>query len=118
MSHNAIQRRSLVTLVCRQQYRSHPNHRPAVPHPRISLVSTRLCHSCWFERAAEEVIECFCRGFPPEGLTGPCVEFGGDVVEVVSREHRQVSAFGKVLTQQSFVFSLVPRCHGECGSQK
>jgi transposase len=36
MSHNAIEPRSTVTLVCRQQQRSHPKHRPAVPNPRIS----------------------------------------------------------------------------------
>ncbi|ESY91649.1 hypothetical protein X738_28705 [Mesorhizobium sp. LNHC209A00] len=26
--------------------------------------------------------------------------------------------FGEVLTQQPLVFSLMPRCHGLCGSQK
>ena len=39
------------------------------------------------------------RCLPAQRLTGPAVEVGRDVVEVVSGKHRQIGALGKVLTQ-------------------
>ncbi len=62
----------------------------------------------------------------PEPFTGSVVELSGDPVQVLGAVHRQVGAFRKVLAQQAvevlvraaLKFSFVPRCQGECGSQK
>jgi hypothetical protein len=55
--------------------------------------------------------------FQPRDLSRPSVEFGGDLIEVVVGEAGKVGA-GAGGGAAALVFSLVPRCQGECGSQK
>ena len=65
------------------------------------------------------VIECLGRGSPAQGLAGPGVEGcrdGREVPEPLCCD-RSVP-FGKYWRSRPLVFSLVPRCHGLCGSQK
>src|SRR5450756_2168822 len=58
-------------------------------------------------------------GFEPvTGLSGSAVELQGDGVEVVLGVLGQVGALGEVLAQEPVGVLVVPRCHGECGSQK
>jgi len=57
-------------------------------------------------------------GPPPQGLARAVVEFVLDVLEVFGGVDGEVRALGDVVPEQPIVFSLVPRCHGECGSQK
>ena len=52
----------------------------------------------------------FSGAFPPA--------FEGDRVKVVLIIAGQVGSFGEVLAEQALVFSFVPRCQGEWGSQK
>jgi len=55
--------------------------------------------------------------FQPRDLSRPSVEFGGDLIEIVVGEAGKVGA-GAGGGAAALVFSLVPRCQGECGSQK
>jgi hypothetical protein len=52
-----------------------------------------------------------------EAFAGSVVEFVGDAVEVELGEGGEVP-FGKYWRSSPLVFSLVPRCQGELGSQK
>jgi hypothetical protein len=53
-----------------------------------------------------------------EALAGSVVDLVGDVVEVGLAVDAQVGDFGKYWRRRPFMFSLVPRCQGEWGSQK
>jgi integrase len=63
------------------------------------------------------LVESFGWGFPAECLAGAGIEGGCDGGQVAGGVAAEVSALGEVLAEQA-VFSLVPRCHGECGSAK
>jgi len=58
------------------------------------------------------------RFLPSEGLAWPVVERVSDGLEVLGGPSRKVCAFGKYWRSRPLVFSLVGRCHGECGSAK
>ena len=55
---------------------------------------------------------------PVEGASGPGVESFGDGVAVGWASSRRSLPLGQYWRSSPLVFSLVPRCHGECGSQK
>ena len=53
-----------------------------------------------------------------EGLPGTSVETSLDATQLAGAYSREVAALRQVLARRPFVFSLLPRWHGECGSQK
>jgi hypothetical protein len=53
-----------------------------------------------------------------QALAGPVVELVGDRVELGFGDGGEVGALGKYWRSSPLVFSLEPRCHGACGSQK
>ena len=72
-----------------------------------------------FERLLQqELCELFCGLVEAEAVAGPVVELVGDAVEVELAVHGEVGALGKYRRSSPLVFSLLPRCHGACGSQK
>lgn len=62
--------------------------------------------------------ESFRRGAPSKDAPGPIVKLGGHLVEVGTGPDGSIRGLGKVLPQKPIVFSVVPRCQCECGSQK
>lgn len=68
------------------------------------------------ERAA--FVEDLGGSLPVEDLAGSAVEGGLDGQEVLQGPAGQVRALRKGWRSRPLVFSLVPRCHGECGSAK
>ena len=54
----------------------------------------------------------------PEAFAGSVVELIRDLVELGLAQLPQLSALGKYWRRSPLVFSLDPRCHGACGSQK
>ena len=64
-------------------------------------------------------VKSFRWGFECQSLPWPIVELTSHFVQMSLRMHRQVGPFREVLPEQTIlVFSLEPRCHGLCGSQK
>ena len=51
-------------------------------------------------------------------LVRAVVVFVGDGVQLFLAVVRQIGAFGQYWRTRPFLFSLLPRCHGLCGSQK
>lgn len=44
--------------------------------------------------------------------------YGASAADAPGAMNAEIGAFWKVLRSNPLVFSLVPRCHGLCGSQK
>lgn len=65
--------------------------------------------------ACHEHVQRLRRGSPPQRHPRPPVAFGGDHVEVVLGDLRQVHALGKDWRHNPLGFSLEPRCQGEGG---
>ena len=53
-----------------------------------------------------------------QGLARPAIDFVCNRVELLLAVAREIGALKQVLAHRPFVFSLLPRCHGLCGSQK
>ena len=77
--------------------------------PHKGAASTGRCNTS---------VESLCRCFKPQGFAWPFVELTRHFVQMSLRVYRHVGAFGEVLLSRPLVFSLEPRCHGLCGSQK
>jgi hypothetical protein len=58
-----------------------------------------------------------CSGSGGEHDAGPLVEFGSDGIQVAALCTDRLVCLGKYWRSRPLVFSLVGRCHGECGSQ-
>jgi hypothetical protein len=86
----------------------------AEPAAGCGLSSIGGCESA-DDTCHEELSHSLGRGLVTEHDTGPVVELPCDAAQV---SRGVVGALGKYWRSNPFVFSLVPRCQGECGSQK
>jgi hypothetical protein len=57
-------------------------------------------------------------GLPAQSLPGSLIELPSHFIELILSDGRKIHALGKYCRSNPLVFSLEPRCQGECGSQK
>jgi hypothetical protein len=69
-------------------------------------------------RPLDFIVEHFLGGLKAEASARPCVEAVGDFFQIARECELRSAPFGKYCRTRPFVFSLVGRCHGLCGSQK
>jgi hypothetical protein len=66
----------------------------------------------------DQLLEDFDCLLPTQRLTWSSIQFCRYSIKFFLGMQGQIGAFRKYCRSSPFVFSLVPRCHGECGSQK